>query len=64
MTDRTTFSGRAVCTAVTLLLAAPAFAQTLCVWICVGGGLDPGDACDDGSTTPGGGCDASCQVEP
>ena len=26
--------------------------------------VEPGETCDDGNTTPGDGCDASCQIEP
>ncbi len=32
--------------------------------VCGDGILDPGEACDDGNTVSGGGCSASCQLEP
>ena len=40
-----------------------AAARGLDVGVCGDGALDPGEECDDGNTTSGDGCDASCQLE-
>jgi len=46
-----------------LVLAAFLLAPTTAAAVCGDGILDKGEACDDLNTTPGDGCDGSCQVE-
>jgi len=43
---------------------APARDVTIVPALCGNNTLDSGEECDDGGTSPGDGCDASCQIEP